>query len=68
MEKVTEFERRYMNMFLDNGIGMLPGSARSDYPNATEEEFVYIQMVHKRLAKFYDLYRDNSIGKLKEWE
>lgn len=54
-------------MFLDTGVMMLPGSARSDYPNATDEEFEYIQMVHKRLAKLSDLYRDEPVDKSKEW-
>ena len=49
-------------MFFDTGVMILPGSARSDYPNATEEEFVYIQKVHQRLAKLSDFYRDNPIG------
>jgi hypothetical protein len=57
MEKATEFERRYMNMYLENGIGMLPSSSRSDWPNSTDEQFLFVQEVHQRLSKFYDLYR-----------
>jgi len=62
MSNITKFERRYIDMFLDTGVMILPGSARSDYPNATEEEFVYIQKVHQRLAKLSDFYKDNPIG------
>lgn len=57
MSKVTEFEKRYISMYLDNGIGMLPSSSRSDWDNSTEEQFLFVQEVSKRLSKFYDLYK-----------
>lgn len=57
---VMLYEAEKILNFLNTGIGILPGSARSDWPNSTDEQFEYMQRMHKRLHDFYTLYsRDN---------
>jgi hypothetical protein len=58
MKQVTEFELRFMNMFIETGIQMLPNSDRSAYETDTDYEFV--QFVTERLKKFYALYQSKA--------
>ena len=54
--KITDFEKRYMKMFLEDGWAVLPSRDASDGPNATREQFEFVCEVRERLAKFYELY------------
>jgi hypothetical protein len=68
MKQVTEFELRFMSMFIESGIQGLPNSDRSAYDSDSDYEFV--QFVTDRLIKFYALYRPVSEPQLvgdKEW-
>lgn len=55
MKQITEFELKFMNMFIETGIQMLPNSDRSAYDSDSDYEF--IQFVTDRLVKFYALYK-----------
>jgi hypothetical protein len=55
MKPVTEFELKFMNIFIESGIQMLPNSDRSAYESDSDYEFV--QFVTDRLKKFYALYK-----------
>ena len=55
MKQITEFELKFMNMFIETGIQMLPNSDRSAYDSDSDYEF--IQFVTDRLLKFYALYK-----------
>lgn len=58
---VMLYEAQKIVSFLETGIGILPGTGRSDWPNLTEEQFLYMQRMHKRLHEFYTLYsRSNT--------
>lgn len=56
MKLATEYEIKFMNMFLENGIEMLPNPDRSAYDSDSDYEF--IEFVTERLIKFYELYRN----------
>ena len=55
MKQITEFELKFMNMFIETGIQMLPNPDRSVYDSDSDYEF--IQFVTDRLVKFYALYK-----------
>jgi hypothetical protein len=55
MKPVTDFEVKFMNIFIESGIQMLPNSDRSAYDSDSDYEFV--QFVTDRLIKFYALYK-----------
>jgi len=58
---VMLYEAQKIVSFLETGIGFLPGTGRSDWPNLTEEQFLYMQRMHNRLNDFYNLYsRSNT--------
>ena len=59
MKQITEFELKFMNMFIETGIQMLPNSDRSAYNSDSDYEF--IQFVTDRLLKFYALYKAPTI-------
>jgi hypothetical protein len=67
MKQITEFELKFMNMFIETGIQMLPNSDRSAYDSDSDYEF--IQFVTDRLVKFYALYKTPTIIEEgdKEW-
>ena len=56
MKLATEYEIKFMNMFLENGIQMLPNPDREAYDSDSDYEF--IQFVTERLIKFYALYKN----------
>ena len=56
MKLATEYEIKFMNMFLENGIEMLPNPDRAAYDS--DSDFTFIQFVTERLIKFYELYRN----------
>lgn len=58
---VTLYEAQKIVDFLQTGIGILPGSGRSDWPNSSDEEFEYMQRMHKRLNAFYNLYNSSEL-------
>jgi hypothetical protein len=55
MKPITEFEIKFMNIFLESGIQMLPNSDRSAYNS--DEDYEFVQYVTDRLIKFYSLYK-----------
>jgi hypothetical protein len=67
MKPVTDFELKFMNMFVESGIQALPNSDRSAYDSDSDYEF--IQFVTDRLVKFYTLYKTSTIIEEvnKEW-
>jgi hypothetical protein len=67
MKPVTEFELKFMNIFIESGIQMLPNSDRSAYESDSDYEFV--QFVTDRLIKFYALYKPQTQVEeaLKDW-
>jgi hypothetical protein len=67
MKQITEYELKFMNMFIETGIQMLPNHDRSAYDSDSDYEF--IQFVSDRLVKFYALYKTPTIIEEgdKEW-
>lgn len=66
MSIISSFELRYMNIFAEEGIQMLPNSDRSAYTSDEDHEFA--MFVHSRLVKFYALYKPEQTGKgFKDW-
>ena len=58
---VMLYEAQKIVSFLETGIGILPGTGRSDWPNLTDEQFDYMLAMHQRLNAFYNLYsRSNT--------
>ena len=58
---VMLYEAQKIVQFLETGIGILPGTGRSDWPNLTDEQFDYMLRMHNRLNQFYTLYgRSNT--------
>jgi hypothetical protein len=55
MKPVTEYELRFMSVFLETGIQMIPNSDKEGYNSESDYEFS--QFVTERLKKFYELYR-----------
>ena len=55
MKQVTEYELKFMNMFLETGMQMLPNPNREAYDSDADYDF--IQFVSDRLVKFYALYK-----------
>jgi hypothetical protein len=68
MKPVTEYELRFMSVFLETGIQMIPNSDRSAYDSDADYEFT--QFVTDRLMKFYALYKTAAEPQIvgdKEW-
>ena len=58
---VMLYEAQKIVSFLETGIGILPGTGRSDWPNLTDEQFDYMLAMHQRPNAFYNLYsRSNT--------
>jgi hypothetical protein len=55
MKPVTEYELRFMSIFLETGIQMIPNSDTEAYNS--EQDYEFSQFVTERLKKFYALYR-----------
>ncbi len=51
----TDYELKFISMFLETGIQMIPNSDRSGYEQDADYEFA--QFVTERLIKFYALYK-----------
>ncbi len=59
---IMMYEAEKILNFLNTGLGFLPSTSRSDWPNTTDEQFEYVLRMHKRLHEFYTLYsRDNLV-------
>ena len=59
MKPVTEYELRFMSIFLETGIQMIPNSDTEGYNS--EQDYEFSQFVTERLKKFYELYRHEAI-------
>ena len=53
---VMLYEAQKIVQFLETGVGILPGTGRSDWPNLTDEQFDYMLRMHNRLNAFYTMY------------
>jgi hypothetical protein len=58
---VMLYEAQKIVSFLETGIGILPGTGRSDWPNLTDDQFDYMLRMHNRLSDFYNLYSRNGL-------
>jgi hypothetical protein len=58
MKPITDFELKFMNIFADSGVQMLPNSDRSAYNS--DQDYEFAMFVHNRLGKFYALYKPES--------
>ena len=57
---VMLYEAQKIVQFLETGVGILPGTGRSDWPNLTDEQFDYMLRMHNRLNAFYTLYSNSE--------
>lgn len=57
---VMLYEAQKIVNFLETGIGILPGTGRSDWPNLTDEQFDYMLRMHNRLNAFYTMYNQSN--------
>jgi hypothetical protein len=58
MKPVTEYELRFMSIFLETGIQMIPNSDTEAYNS--EQDYEFSQFVTERLKKFYALYKPQT--------
>jgi hypothetical protein len=58
MKQITEYELKFMGMFIDTGIQMLPTTERSAYE--TDADYDFAMFVSDRLKKFYALYQSKA--------
>lgn len=58
MKQITEYELKFMGMFIDTGIQMLPTTERSAYE--TDADYDFAMFVTERLKKFYALYQSKA--------
>ena len=58
---VMLYEAQKIIQFLETGIGILPGTGRSDWPNLTDDQFDYMLRMHNRLNDFYNLYSRTNL-------
>jgi hypothetical protein len=68
MSPITEYELKFVSIFLETGIQMIPNSDRSAYDSDADYEFT--QFVTNRLQKFYALYKPAAEPQVvgdKEW-
>lgn len=68
MKQITEYELKFMSMFIETGIQMIPNSDRSAYNS--DEDYEFSQFVTDRLMKFYALYKTAAEPQVvgdKEW-
>ena len=68
MKPVTEYELRFMSVFLETGIQMVPNPDKAAYDSDADYEFT--QFVTDRLMKFYTLYKPVAEPQVvgdKEW-
>ena len=57
---VMLYEAQKIVSFLETGIGILPSTGRSDWPNLTDDQFDYMLRMHNRLNAFYTLYSNSE--------
>jgi hypothetical protein len=57
---VMLYEAQKIVNFLETGVGILPGTGRSDWPNLTDEQFDYMLRMHNRLNAFYTMYSQSN--------
>ena len=57
---VMLYEAQKIVNFLETGVGILPGTGRSDWPNLTDDQFDYMLRMHNRLNAFYTLYSNSE--------
>ena len=57
---VMLYEAQKIVQFLETGIGILPGTGRSDWPNLTDDQFDYMLRMHNRLNAFYTMYSQSN--------
>ena len=68
MKPVTDYELRFMSIFLETGIQMIPNSDTEAYNS--EQDYEFSQFVTERLKKFYALYKTTAEPQVvgdKEW-
>lgn len=58
---VMLYEAQKIVNFLETGVGILPGTGRSDWPNLTDDQFDYMLRMHKRLNDFYTSYSRTNL-------
>lgn len=58
---VMLYEAQKIVNFLETGVGILPGTGRSDWPNLTDEQFEFMLRMHKRLNDFYTSYSRTNL-------
>ena len=56
---MTDFEKKFMAIFIDSGYQMLPTTDRLGYNS--DADYDYAMKVSGRLIKFYALYRDPEL-------
>jgi hypothetical protein len=59
MSPITEYELKFVSVFLETGIQMIPNSDRSAYDSDADYEFT--QFVTNRLQKFYAIYKPEPV-------
>jgi hypothetical protein len=60
MSPITEYELKFVSIFLETGIQMIPNSDRSAYDSDADYEFT--QFVTNRLQKFYAIYKPEPVA------
>ena len=67
MSYINDFEAKFMNIFIETGLQMIPNSDRSAYN--TDQDYEFTRVVTDRLQKFYAIYKPELVTEEtnKEW-
>lgn len=68
MSYINEFEAKFINIFVETGLQMIPNSDRSAYN--TDQDYEFTRVVTDRLQKFYAIYKPEPVTEQpgqKEW-
>ena len=59
MSYINDFEAKFMNIFIETGLQMIPNSDRSAYN--TDQDYEFTRVVTDRLQKFYAIYKPELV-------
>ena len=59
MSYINDFEAKFISIFVETGLQMIPNSDRSAYN--TDQDYEFTRVVTDRLQKFYAIYKPELV-------